>query len=101
MCGAVDLGWGLRGGGGWAGGQHPNLSCPPFPLTLPLSLSVSLVVPLSLSISHPRRVSLRGCHGDPVAAALLLRRDRRVHEEERARGDGRLKCKERIMTHLR
>lgn len=92
--------------GGWGvvvvgrGGNTLTFHVPPF-LFHSLSLSVSLVVPLSLSISHPRRVSRRGCHGDPVAVALLLRRDGRVHEEERARGDGRLKCKEGIMTHLR
>lgn len=58
------------------------------PPSLSLFLCVSLVVPLSLSIPHPRRMSLSGFHGDPVAVVLLLlRRKKRVRERGRGSGE--------------
>lgn len=64
-------------------GNTLTFSCLP---PLSLSFSLSLVVPFSLSIPHPRRMSLSGFHGDPVAV-VLLRRKKRVRERGRGSGE--------------
>lgn len=64
-----------------SGGYHPNLSCPP-----PLSSNTPPHPP-----THPRRVSLRGFHDDPVAVALQLKKQGACVRGGGWR-DGRLKC---------